>query len=235
MKMSDQKSEKFFDQTCASGYDQLQTKLAPLRASLDALTAAILSDLPADARVLCAGAGTGAELIPLARKFPGWRFTAVEPSAPMLEVCRRKVEESGIADRCVLHGGYLDSLPASEEFDAATALLVSHFILDRADRVRFFRGIGKRLRPGGWLVSCDLSADTSSSEYSSLLDVWWNIMKTAEVPPEAFDRMRESYGRDVALLPPGEVQGIISSAGFGRPVQFLQTGLIHGWYARVPA
>ena len=75
-------------------------------------------------------AGTGQELVYLAEKFPRWRFAAVEPSAPMLAVCRRKAEERGVAPRCVFHEGYLDSLPPSAPFDAATSLLVSQFILD---------------------------------------------------------------------------------------------------------
>src|SRR4051794_1322180 len=77
-------------------------------------------------------AGTGHELICLADRFPGWRFVAVEPSASMLDVCRRKAEERGIAARCELHEGYLESLPPGEAFDAAISLslLVSQFIHD---------------------------------------------------------------------------------------------------------
>ena len=51
-------------------------------------------------------------------------------------------------------------------------------------------------------------------------------------PPEGLDRMRAAYDRDVAILPPGEVAAIVASGGFEVPVQFLQTGLIHAWFAR---
>ena len=44
--------------------------------------------------------------------------------------------------------------------------------------------------------------------------------------------MRAAYDRDVAILPPGEVAAIVASGGFEAPVQFLQTGLIHAWFAR---
>ena len=114
-----------FTQDHAAAYDQRFSKLAPLRDALHLLVATLFSELPAQARILCVGAGTGAELLFLARKFPGWEFTAVEPSGPMLDLCRTKADAEGIASRCTFHEGYLDSLPAGEPFDAATSLLVS--------------------------------------------------------------------------------------------------------------
>jgi hypothetical protein len=60
-------------------------KLAPLQEALYLLMAAVLAEAPEDARVLCVGAGTGAEVIELARRRAGWRFTLVEPAAAMLE------------------------------------------------------------------------------------------------------------------------------------------------------
>jgi len=224
--------QKVFDQKCASGYDQQWSKMAPLRDALHLLIGAILSELRTDARILCVGAGTGPELLYLAERFPGWRFVAVEPSAPMLDVCRQKAEERGIAARCEFHEGYLESLPPSEEFDAATSLLVSQFILDRDVRSGFFRGIADRLCPGGFLVNADLSSDASPESYHSLRDVWFRVMRAGDITPEAVEKMRTAYDRDVAVLPPKEVGGIISAGGFDAPVQFLQTGLIRAWYAR---
>jgi tRNA (cmo5U34)-methyltransferase len=194
--------------------------------------AAVLAELRDDARCLCLGVGTGSELIDLAQRHPGWSFTAVELSVPMLDVCRRKAEASGVASRCVFHACYLEALPPSEPFDVATALLVSQFILDRTVRENFFREIADQLRPGGVLICADLAADTASPEYEHLLQVWWRVMRGADVPTDGLDRMREAYDRDVAILPPEEVAAIIAAGGFDPSVQFLQTGLIHAWFAQ---
>lgn len=224
--------QAIFDQKHAAGYDQRWAKLAPLRDALHLFIETVLSELRADARVLCVGVGTGAELIHLAQRFPRWQFTAVEPSTAMLDVCRRKAEEHGISDRCVFHAGYLDSLPPSEPFDAATSLLVSQFVLDRQARVDFFQTIASRLRAGAFLINSDLTADTNSAEYQSLLELWLRVMKSADFTPEDLERLRTAYSRDVAVLPESEVCAILMSGGFGAPIQFLQTGLIHAWYAR---
>lgn len=221
-----------FGQEHAAAYDQRFAKLAAMRDALHLLISAVLADLPAEARILCVGAGTGSELIYLAKKFPQWRFAVVEPSSPMLEVCRRKAEECGITPRCVFHEGYLDSFPPSAAFDAATSLLVSQFILAPEARAGFFRAIAERLQPGGYLVSADLASDTTSSAYQNLLGVWIRLMRETGSPPEQPEKLRVTYGRDVAVLPLEEVGAIIASGGFETPVLFLQTGLIHGWYAK---
>ncbi|MDF3055880.1 MAG: hypothetical protein K0R17_95 [Rariglobus sp.] len=232
--MEKEKVTAIFDQQ-ASSYDQKWGKLAPISSALHLLTSAVLAELPSSARILCVGAGTGTEILFLAKKFPGWQFTAVEPSVAMMEVFRRRAEEQGISSQCVFHSGYLDSFPPGEPFDAATALLVSQFIQERTIRSEFFQGIAERLRPEGIIISADLAGDLSVATGSpSLLDLWFQVMKdSGTLPsPEAIEKMREAYTRDVAVLPPRDTRDIIRQGGFASPVLFFQAGMIHAWYAK---
>jgi tRNA (cmo5U34)-methyltransferase len=229
--MQSDKIKALFDQQ-ASSYDQKWIELAPINATLHLLAAAALSKLPAQAEILCVGAGTGTEILYLAGKFPGWRFTAVEPSNAMLDVLRCRVVERGIAARCVFHAGYLDSLPTAGLFDAATAFLVSQFIPDRPARSAFFKGIAQRLRPEGMLISSDLAGDLSAPECRALLEIWYALMAGNGISPDGVAKMREAYTRDVAVLPPQEVGDLIRSGGFAAPVHLFQAGMIHGWCAK---
>ncbi|MFG6415935.1 class I SAM-dependent methyltransferase [Roseateles sp. DC23W] len=220
-----------FDQQ-ATSYDKQWARTAPIRHCLHLLLDSQFAALPADARVLCVGLGTGAELAHLALKNPGWRFTAVEPSAAMLDQCRRRAEEGGFAARCEFHEGYLASLPGRAAHDAATCFLVSQFILDRPARVAFFRGIADRLKRGGLLASSDLASDVRSPAYDVLMAAWVRMMAAADVSPEAMARMRHAYAHDVGVLPPTEIASMIAAGGFEPPVQFFQAGLIHGWVSQ---
>lgn len=220
-----------FDQQ-AAGYDTQWARTAAIKDCLYFLLESLFAGLPPDARILSVGTGTGAELAHFAKKNPGWQFTAVEPSGPMLEVCRQRAEKEGFASRCRFHEGYLDSLPTTAPHDAAMCFLVSQFILDQQARIGFFREIADRLGPGGILASSDLASDVASPEYDVLLRAWMRMMAAADIPQEAMDRMRRAYANDVGVLPPGRIADIITAGGFETPVPFFQAGLIHGWVSK---
>lgn len=220
-----------FDQQ-AAGYDRQWARMAPLRDCLYFLLESILADLPERARILSVGCGTGAELSQLARRFPLWRFTAVDPSGAMLRACQERAGAEGFDSRCDFHEGYVDSLPSAESHDAATCFLVSQFMLEPETRTSFFADIASRLKPGGILVSADLASDAGSAAYESLSRAWFRLMSQAAAEPEVVDRWRAAYDKDVAILPPGRVAALIEAAGYGAPVQFYQAGLIHAWFAR---
>ncbi|NJK97107.1 MAG: class I SAM-dependent methyltransferase [Bacteroidales bacterium] len=221
-----------FDMERAISYDQRNRKLGPLSESLHLQMRIILSGLPADANILCVGAGTGAELLFLAKAFPSWQFTALDPAEAMLNLCKQKAFENGIDQRCTFHCGYIESLPESKPFDAATSILVSHFLMDKVERAKFFAQIAARLRPGGFLVNADLSFDTSASGYTTLMATWLQLLKYADWPADNVDQLPEVYKQNVAMLPPAEVESIIQQGGFNAPVLFSQSHFIHGWFAQ---
>lgn len=216
----------------ASGYEEQQKKLAPVHDGLYFQLEWIFSELPQTARMLCVGLGAGAELSYLACRFPSWRFTAVEPSGAMLDVCRQKAEKEGFISRCTFHEGYVESLPDIELHDAATCFMVSQFILDNKERSNFFREISNRLKDNGILVSSDLSSSVGTPEYDALLKVWVSMLHAAKVPADAIEKTHSAWTKDVAILPPDEVKSIIERGGFNLPVQFYQSGFVHAWFSK---
>jgi tRNA (cmo5U34)-methyltransferase len=216
----------------AAGYDAQWARMAPIRESLYFLLETVFAELPGDARLLCVGAGTGAEIAYLAKRFPRWRFLALDPAPGMIARCRERAERDGFADRCEFHDGLVGTLPDAPAFDGATCFLVSQFILDADARTRFFGEIGKRLRPGGMLAWADLAWDTKAPDYSAMLRLWMRTMSGAGLDDATLERIRAGYARDVAILPPGRVAALVADAGFLAPLRFHQAGMIHGWCAR---
>jgi tRNA (cmo5U34)-methyltransferase len=225
---------QLFNQEQAAGYDERFARVAPLRDALHLLIEILLGDLPDRARILCVGAGTGAELIALARAFPTFQFTAVEPSLPMLEVCQRRAGEEGIASRCTFHHGLLHTLPPGEPFDAATSLLVSQFLVHQPERVAFFQAISQRLRPRAYLISADLAANLTSEDSEGLKTFWHQMLLYTGTPADAAKNYLQAWKTHVAVLPPREVAKIIAASGFDEPTLFYQSLFIHAWSARRP-
>ncbi len=226
------KSTIVFDRKRAQTYDERMNPSAPLFDALRFSMRFVLADLPADAHVLCVGLGTGTELIELAKVYPNWKFTAVEPAKAMLDICRARVEELGFSSRCTFHEGALDTLPGGVAYDAATALMVSHSFSQREARASFFSEIAARLKPGALLVSSDLASDVSTYNYKKLLESWIGMMRFSGVPDDEIEKFTAGYVTNNVVLPPHEVEVIIEAGGFEMPVEFFQGLLIHAWVSR---
>ncbi len=233
MNLMKNKSTKPFSQQQSSSHDERFEKLAPLKDALHLCMRLVLSDLPENANILCVGAGTGAELIAMADAFPNWRFTAVEPAAPMLDKCRKRVDALGLTTQCQFHHGYLDSLSESEPFDAATSILVSQFITDTTLRKEYYCQIAQRLKSRGYLISADLAADRTSPQFKSLFDVWQNMHRFTGMPNERLEKQNESFGKGISVLTKQVMEDLISSCGFNKPTLFCQTLLIHAWFMQL--
>jgi tRNA (cmo5U34)-methyltransferase len=229
--MDQQQLDALFDQQ-AAGYDTQWARMAPIRDSLHFLLDSVFADLPDDARLLCVGAGTGAEIAHLAKRFPRWRFLALDPAPGMIARCRERAERDGFAERCEFHHGLVETLPDVAGFEGATCFLVSQFILDRDARTRFFADIGQRLRSGGMLAWADLAWDTEAPDYPAMLRLWMRTMSGAGLDDAAIEGVRAAYAKDVAILPPDRVAALVADAGFDAPLRFHQAGMIHGWCAR---
>lgn len=230
--MQNQPSPILFDQKVANSYDEKTALWASGRDALFSLIRLIFAELPAEARILCVGVGTGTEMIALAQAFPQCQFTAVEPASAMLNICRQKAEENGIISRCTFHEGYLDSLPASAPFDAATCLLVSQFLKETEERSHFFNQIAQRLRPGGVLINSDLVLGLSPPVHQSLFDVWLRMLGGSGWGEEEIEKVRAAWRSHIAALTPPEIEAIIVTGGFDTPVLFFQTLFIHAWFSK---
>ncbi|OUR96909.1 hypothetical protein A9Q84_11275 [Halobacteriovorax marinus] len=224
--------QNYFDQEKAKSYDAKFSKISLMKDTLHLLSTFVLSDLPDDTHMLCVGVGTGPELLYMAEHFGSWKFDIIEPSEPMLKVCIENCKRAGIDSRCNFHLGDLDSFVGNRKYDVATSFLVSHFITDLKQRVNFFKSIKANLRSGGLLVNADLTGDINSTHFQSILKVWRKCLLFTGMEESEVNKMCASFGVDVGMIKPIEVEDMLREAGFEEPTLFYQALFIHSWFSK---
>lgn len=221
----------FFNTNASRSYDEKNLALTPIAENMHFLVRLILKDLPEASRVLCVGVGTGAEILSLAKEYPGYAFVGVDPSEAMLEVCRERMEKAGILDRCELIHGYVEDVPADEPFDAVLSILVGHFV-KREDRLSFYQGMHRRLKDGGYFIDTEISFDLDSDEFPSMFAQWSKVQVLMGATPESLATLPKALTDVLTVLPPSEVEDVMRTSGFRLPVRFFQSFMIAGWYAK---
>ena len=146
MKSSHLNAAEKFDISRANEYGrQSRIALAGYDACHD-LAACMLSASLGNARsakVLVVGAGgTAQEIIAMAMLEPTWRFTAVDPSEPMLEVAAQHLGANNLLERTSLHLGHVEDLTADESYDAATLIGVLHHLDGEVAKRKFYDRFG---------------------------------------------------------------------------------------------
>jgi tRNA (cmo5U34)-methyltransferase len=222
-----------FTADMARRYDERNAALAPITSCLHFLTNIVLRGLPEQAHVLSVGAGTGAEILSLARAFPAWTFVALDPSAPMLETCRARLADAGVADRCTFMAGQVENAPFDRPFDAALSLFVAHFV-GRDARLDFLGEMTRRLRSGGVLATAEISFDLGAPEYEPMLGNWAGIQSLMGATHESLAALPAQLRDVLTVLPPDETEELWRESGIPLPVRFFQAFMVHGWYGVKP-
>ncbi len=219
----------FFNKEASLAYDEKNRKLAPIAEGMHFLIRLVLQRLPARARILCVGVGTGAEILSLAKDFPEWTFLGVDPSAEMLMVGKQRLKAAGVLDRCELVHGYVQDVAEGEEFDAAVSVLVGHFV-KREERLGFYRGMASRIRPGGILVNTEISYDLNSREFPAMLKSWEQVQTLMGASPESLATLPATLKDVLTVLPPDEIESLLRIGGISVPVRFFRAFMIVGWF-----
>jgi tRNA (cmo5U34)-methyltransferase len=220
----------------APDYDDGIRKRIPGYDVLHATSRAVLeSCLPARARLLVVGAGTGQELVGCARAQPSWTFVGVDPSTDMLDIAKRRILAADVADRVSLHVGTTSDLPPEPRFDAATALLVMHFLPRDEEKQAFLEAVACRLDPGGVLVLADMTGQPGTPAFERLFAAWQRHWCQAHglAPTDAGveEHFAERRRRPGWLDEQGHL-ALFARTGFVEPAHFWTGLLFNAWVMR---
>jgi tRNA (cmo5U34)-methyltransferase len=224
-----------FDDARAAEYE-MQSRIA--LAGYDAcheLAACMLAALlgrGTDAQILVAGAGGGArEIVTAATLEPAWRFVAVDPSRPMLDLAVAQLTRSDLIGRTEVHLGYVDDLPLGRRFDAATLIGVLHHLPGDGAKREILRSLAARLKPGAPLIVAGNRHAYAAQPL--LLAAWAERWRMHGATPDAVNAKLEKIlqGADPPHSDEAVLQ-LLTQAEFEQPVQFFSSLFWGAWLAR---
>ena len=223
---------KKFDPSRAAEYDrQARVALAGYEAmhELGACCLAAVLGEGGERSLLVVGVGTGQEIASIGALEPGWRFTAVDPSGPMITIARERLGALGLLDRTALIESGVETLPDTQH-DAATLIGVLHHLPDAAARIGLLAAIAQRLKPGAPLI---LGGNYRTYDSEPLLRATWRQRwRQQGAPAAAADAQFARIAQGV--VPPeseAEVFRLLAEAGFVNPTRFFNSLFWGGWVA----
>lgn len=222
---------KIFENMGGESYDKGNSLFHPINNNLQFLMMLILKDLPQEARILCVGVGTGADIIDLAKANKGWHFVALDPAASMLKKCEEKLGAEQLLNRCELFQGYLEDYKTTEKFDAVICLFVMHFVKDLSERAQMYQKMASLLKERGTLIVTEISADFNSSEYKLQLENWKALHGHGGAPNEKLQNMSKVIEEQLGVITAETTEKLIRDNGFKSLATFFQSFLVKGWVA----
>ena len=159
---------------------------------------------------------------------PGWRFTAVDPSGPMLETAKQQLAVNNLLERTDLHLGHVEDLAADESYDAATLIGVLHHLDGDDAKEQILRSIRARLKPGAPLIVAGNQYAYASQPL--LLAAWGQRWRQHGASP---DEVKVKLGKILQGADPphseAAVQKLLHDAGFGDATRFFSSLFWGAW------
>lgn len=218
----------FSDARHVARYAEGPPRMVPGFESMHRMTTLLLAErVPDKGRVLVVGAGGGLELKTFADAQPSWTFDGVDPSLEMIHLAKQTL--GPLVSRVQFHEGFIDAAPA-ESFDAATCLLVMHF-LDRNERLRTATQVRRRLKPGSPFVSVHLSIPPDEGERAIWMSRFAAFAKSTDLSAEDSQRARTAVESHLHILTPEQDETILCEAGFSNVSLFYVGFTFRGWIA----
>lgn len=183
-------------------------------------------------RVLVVGCGPAPEIVALAR-YPRTATAAAagplviigcDPSTKMIDIARRRIAALSLPAAAVtveLYATLAADLPhAATGFDAATSLLVMHFLKDDASpagKAAYLAAITARLKPNAKFFILDgcPEPEDESGEGQYRFELHIQYIASRGCPPDLLTQMRQLVKSGVIHpVPPARLRQLLAQAGF---------------------
>lgn len=216
---------ELFENERASGYDQFVEAWIPnYRYFLDFLPKLFWDS--ARTEILVVGCGTGNEIQKLVAKQKKWNVTGIDPSPEMIQQARQKLE--GYTNVRLIEA-LIGDLEVDRKYDAATLLLVLHFLEDNGSKLELLKQIGDRLVSGALFVMLDITGDERMIRENLRI---LRLLLPDDITEEQINHRLNRIEKELFHVPEDRLEALCVEAGFEAPVRFFQSAIYMGWMTR---
>ncbi|MBP2116078.1 class I SAM-dependent methyltransferase [Paenibacillus silagei] len=184
--------------------------------------------------LLIVGAGGGQEILKLGLSHPDWSFNGLDTSQSMLQAAKQRLEaagQPGLLDRVRLHRTEISDWSCARAYDAATCMLVLHFVQGRESKLALLRSIAARLQPGAPLCLSAICGVPGTPAWELQMAGWRLHMLGNGIAEEQWQTFEQSFGVISHPLHAEEIEELLKEAGFTAVSRFFGAYLIDGWVA----
>ncbi|WP_414621674.1 class I SAM-dependent methyltransferase [Calothrix sp. CCY 0018] len=213
-----------------SEYDEIAPLALPGYEAMHQMTLACLrAKLFDEANLLVVGAGTGMELVRFGKGNSKWQILGVDPSENMLAVAKNKIEQYGLSEQVKLFQGYTNDLPDTPIYDAATSILVMHFIPDDGGKLAFLQSIAQRMKSSSTFILVDVFGEKGTDDFQEMISLVKKLWEETGITEAKKAEILETMEKGVNPISETRVLQLLKQAGFGKVIRFY-TGLwVGGW------
>ncbi|MGC4231996.1 MAG: class I SAM-dependent methyltransferase [Niabella sp.] len=176
--------------------------------------------------LLVVGCGTGNEIEQFVQAPEHWKITGIDPSPEMIVQAREKLKNH---QNVTLIEGLITDLTLEKKYNAATLLLVLHFLEDNGSKLNLLKDIAGRLVSGATFVMLDITV--AKSQIRQSLEIY-RLLLPNNLDKQEISKRLHRMENELYLVSEERITELCTEAGFEKPLRFFQSSIYMGWITK---
>lgn len=176
--------------------------------------------------LLVVGCGTGNEIEKFVQASEHWNITGIDPSPEMIIQAREKLKSY---ENVTLIEGLVTDLAIEKKYEAATLILVLHFLDDNGSKLNLLKDIAGRLVSGATLIMLDITVDKTQNKQNFEI---YRLLLPGNLNDEEISKRLHRMENELYLVSEKRIEELCAEAGFEKPLRFFQSSVYMGWLTK---
>lgn len=176
--------------------------------------------------LLVAGCGTGNEIEKFIQASNKWNITGIDPSPQMLNQAKDRFKNFKNVN---FVEGVVSDINLNKKFDAATLLLVLHFLKDNGEKLNILKNIADRMNFGASFILLDITG--TKKQIKKNLQILKAFLPF-DLDKNQIDSRIKRIETKINYVPEQRLNSLLLEAGFEEPLRFFQSSIYSGYITK---